>query len=302
MANTTNFNWETPDDTDLVKDGAAAIRTLGNSIDTSFVDLKGGTTGQVLSKASNTDLDFTWTAGGDITEVQAGTGISIASGTGPIPVVTNTVATAFDAAGDLVYGTGADTFTKLGIGTANQVLRVNSGATAPEWATVGAAGMSLITRQTITGSSGTNIDSVFTSTYRSYLIVVENVNSANGNPNADFQMQLRYSTTTASGNYKFRETILGASYSATERNTSQLLLSTDIGDGSQNNSCWVNLTRVGNTSERAYWWAEGANAYTGENLLTPGYLNDAQTYTGVRFTASTGTFDATIAIYGLAKS
>jgi hypothetical protein len=60
MANTTNFNWETPDDTDLVKDGAAAIRTLGSSIDTSFVDLKGGTTGQVLSKASGTDLDFTW--------------------------------------------------------------------------------------------------------------------------------------------------------------------------------------------------------------------------------------------------
>lgn len=60
MATTTNFGWETPDDTDLVKDGAAAMRTLGNSIDASFVDLKGGTTGQVLSKASGTDLDFTW--------------------------------------------------------------------------------------------------------------------------------------------------------------------------------------------------------------------------------------------------
>jgi len=72
---------------------------------------------------------------GDITEVQAGTGISVASGTGPIPVVTNTVATAFDAAGDLVYGTGADTFTKLALGTANQVLTVNAGATAPEWKT-----------------------------------------------------------------------------------------------------------------------------------------------------------------------
>jgi hypothetical protein len=62
MATTTNYGWETPDDTDLVKDGAAAIRTLGSSIDTSFVDLKGGTTGQVLSKTTNTDLDFTWIA------------------------------------------------------------------------------------------------------------------------------------------------------------------------------------------------------------------------------------------------
>jgi hypothetical protein len=67
MATTTNFNWETPDDTDLVKDGAAAIRTLGSSIDTSFVDLKGGTTGQVLSKNSGTDLDFVWTEQDDTT-------------------------------------------------------------------------------------------------------------------------------------------------------------------------------------------------------------------------------------------
>lgn len=71
MPTTTNFGWTTPADTDLVKDGASAIRTLGNGIDTSFLDLKGGTTGQILSKNSNTDLDFTWIANdqGDITAV-----------------------------------------------------------------------------------------------------------------------------------------------------------------------------------------------------------------------------------------
>lgn len=67
MATTTNFGWTTPDDTDLVKDGAAAIRTLGSGIDTSLVDLKGGTTGQVLSKASNSDLDYSWTTPTDQT-------------------------------------------------------------------------------------------------------------------------------------------------------------------------------------------------------------------------------------------
>lgn len=39
MANTTSFGWETPDNTDLVKDGALAIRTLGEAIDTSFKGL-----------------------------------------------------------------------------------------------------------------------------------------------------------------------------------------------------------------------------------------------------------------------
>lgn len=71
MPTTSNFGWTTPADTDLVKDGALAIRTLGNGIDTSFLDLKGGTTGQILSKASNTDLDYTWINNdqGDITSV-----------------------------------------------------------------------------------------------------------------------------------------------------------------------------------------------------------------------------------------
>jgi hypothetical protein len=67
MATTTNFGWTTPDDTDLVKDGAAAIRTALGGVDTSFVDLKGGTAGQVLAKNSGTDLDFTWTEQDDTT-------------------------------------------------------------------------------------------------------------------------------------------------------------------------------------------------------------------------------------------
>ena len=33
MATTTNYSWTTPDDTSLVKDGAAAIRSLGSAID-----------------------------------------------------------------------------------------------------------------------------------------------------------------------------------------------------------------------------------------------------------------------------
>jgi len=64
---TTNFGWTVPSDTDLVKDGAAAMRTALGGVDTSFVDLKGGTTGQVLAKNSGTDLDFTWVEQDDTT-------------------------------------------------------------------------------------------------------------------------------------------------------------------------------------------------------------------------------------------
>lgn len=64
MPTTTNFGWTTPADTDLVSQGAAAMRTLGNGVDTSFVSLKGGLTGQALVKSSATDLAYAWEANG----------------------------------------------------------------------------------------------------------------------------------------------------------------------------------------------------------------------------------------------
>jgi len=81
MPTTTNYGWTTPADTDLVKDGAAAIRTLGSGADTSVKALNPGTT-----------------------------------------------------AGDVDYYTSSTAKARVAIGSNGQLLRVNSGATAPEWA------------------------------------------------------------------------------------------------------------------------------------------------------------------------
>jgi hypothetical protein len=182
MPTTSNFGWTTPADTDYVKDGALAIRTLANGIDTSLVDLKGGTTGQILSKNSNTDLDYTWINNdqGDITNVAVTSPITGGGSSGSVTIgiqdgttaqkgavqltdstsststttaaTPNSVKSAYDlanaaipksladAAGDIFYATANDTVARLGIGTAGQVLKVNSGATAPEWGASGAAG------------------------------------------------------------------------------------------------------------------------------------------------------------------
>lgn len=184
MPNTTNFNWPTPADTDLVKDGAAAIRNLGNGIDTSLIDLKGGTTGQILSKASNADMDFTFITPnvGDITEVQAGVGISIASGTGPIPVITNSSTDLITTAGDLLYGTAADTVARLGIGTAGQVLKVNSGATAPEWGAPAGGGLTWTLLNTggtaLTGAATITVSGISNIEYLQ--IIISGASSASG--------------------------------------------------------------------------------------------------------------------------
>jgi len=79
---------------------------------------------------------------GDITEVQAGTGITVASGTGPIPVVTNDMATAITAAGDIVLGTGSGTYDNLPIGTTGQVLTADTSVSPykVKWAAAAAGG------------------------------------------------------------------------------------------------------------------------------------------------------------------
>jgi hypothetical protein len=68
MANpTTYFGWVMPTSTDLVTDLPADFNVFGQGVDTSMQDLLGGTTGQVLSKASNTNMDFTWIEQDDTT-------------------------------------------------------------------------------------------------------------------------------------------------------------------------------------------------------------------------------------------
>ena len=68
MANPTSpFSWQMPTSTDLVTDLPADFEVFGQAVATSMADLLGGTTGQVLSKATNADMDFTWIEQDDTT-------------------------------------------------------------------------------------------------------------------------------------------------------------------------------------------------------------------------------------------
>lgn len=271
---TTNFGWDIPQSTDLVKDGATAIAALGQDIDTALVDLKGGTTGQVLAKASNTDLDYTWVAQDDSNAIQ------------------NAIV---DAKGDLIAATAADTPARLAVGTNGQVLTADSTAsTGLAWAAPVTGGMTLLSTTTLSGAS-TTISGISQS-YNNLQVYVTGLTVSNqaevslrinGSSTLHFQYYLSNSSATVGVVSNGSATLTGG---ATMDNAAS------GGNGNWNIEFnnYASGTRFQYTGGGvfykpawvSYWFAGGYESQTAMSSLS--------------FVTSTGTFSAgTVKIYGV---
>jgi hypothetical protein len=281
MATTTNFGWETPDDTDLVKDGAAAIRTLGQSIDTSMADLEGGTTGQVLAKASNTDMDFTWVA------------------VDPLLIL--------DAKGDLITATAADTPARLPVGANGTVLTADSAqGTGLKWATpTSSAGIIKLNSGTFSAASSVNPGSYFNSTYKRYKLFITAYGSVS---NADLWLKFRYAsnTTSLSANYYsayFGKTNAAADTSGYVTNGSNGAAFARLSSSAQEVGVWeLTFTNVGQgTTTTPGFKMSGYQPTSSAFINGAGFASTTtQAWDGVEFYPGSGTTTGSYTLYGLA--
>jgi len=336
---TTPFSWQMPTSTDLVTDLPADFEVFGQAVATSMADLLGGTTGQVLSKTTNTDMDFTWVSPnpGDITAVNVTSPITGGGSSGDVTIgiqagsttqsgavqltdstsststttaaTPNAVKTSYDLAngaiakstvtttGDIIYR-NATVPTRLGIGTAGQVLTVNSGATAPQWATPAtpASGFTKITSASFSAvaNTGTTFDGVFTSSYTNYVIVV------NGSAGNDLKLQLRKSGTTHTSDYLYGGQAIPYSGSAALIQGATTAWTLQTFSGGNQNQVTINISNVGTGSQLPVFTSIGANYSYGGVTVNGGIINASIASTGFILSVPSGTMTGTAYVYGLA--
>jgi len=277
---TPNFNWPVPTSSDLVKDGATAIEALGDSIDASLVDLKGGTTGQVLSKTSGTDMDFTWVTSDDANAIQ------------------NTIV---DAKGDLIAATAADTPARLAVGTNGQVLTADStSSTGLAWATpTAASGLTLIKTQTIGSAvSSVTVTDAFSATYDNYLITITGGSGTVAGGNTNLTLGSTTSGYYSAGYYMFYNSTVVNGYTVQNGASwnGSYFSSNGISGEITLQSPYLSKTTIFHSTITT----PDTTAYVGNY---DGWLNNTTSYTAFTLTTASGTITGgTIRVYGYQNS
>jgi hypothetical protein len=244
---------------------------------------------------------------GDITGVTAGTGIS-GGGTSGTVTITNSMATEITAAGDIIVGTGSGTFDNLPIGTTGQLLTADT-TVSPykvKWATptASSSGLTLIKRASTSGavSTGTTFDSVFSSTYKTYQINIEQWYSATRDDDGLFQT--RKATVTAnSNNYAAANewTESNTTVNLSVSNASAITITKELGGAGYYRATLTIMFTPGGASDAPLGYWNGASGGSSGMMQPRGAFFTTFHSQPDGFILSTASnMTCTVAVYGLA--
>jgi hypothetical protein len=272
---TSNFGWQMPTSTDLVTDLPADFEVFGQAVDTSLADLKGGTTGQVLKKNTNADMDFVW-------------GADSAGMTNPMTTT-----------GDTIYSSSGSTPARLGIGSTGQVMTVSGGvptwaapsATGKNWSLLNSGGTDLTGAATITVSGISAADGILiaissASTTSSGATLGFRFNADSGNNYNAFQVVNTGLTTYSAGVF----------YSQPYLINSSILAASNGNNAACSVTGYIFLSGANSSGVKTFWGVAGGDSVSSsinhDQRFFGGAYTGTSTISSVSIRSDSSNFDA----------